>query len=323
MREVTLLAAGGTISSIEGASGGPGAAPGVDAAGLLASLPSPVGVRARSVLALPGPQLTNDDALALAADAVAETRRGRGVVITSGTDTIEEVAVLCDAVSGDGPPIVVTGAIRTADAHGADGPANLLDAVAVAASPLTDGLGGLVCFAGELHAARTVRKVDSTAPHAFASPRSGPVGRVAEGALELLARPVRGPRLALPASLDLHVPIVPTWLGDDGRLLRAALDTRPDGLVLVGLGAGHLPPPVLRALRGAPDGLSVVLALRPGRAHHLRSTYGFEGSERDVLATGVIEAGGLGAPAARMLLLVALAGGLDAAALPAAFRVAA
>jgi L-asparaginase len=267
-----------------------------------------VRVEARSVLAVNGSQLTNADAFAIAQEAVTETERGRGVVVTSGTDTIEEVAVLCDAMNGDGPPVVVTGAIRPASSPGADGPANLLDAIAATAAPATEGLGAAVCFAGELHAARAVRKVDSTAPHAFGSPRSGPLGRVAEGRVELFARPLRGPRLT-PASLSFRVPIVGTWLGDDGELLRAAFATRPDGLVLVALGAGHLSPPALAVLREAPEDLPVVLTVRPERGQLLRQTYGFEGSERDVLATGVVAAAGLAPPAARMLLLAALGEG--------------
>jgi L-asparaginase len=308
VREVTLLTAGGTISSVEGAAGRPGATPQLDAAALSAGLPAALRVEARSLRAVNGPQVTTADALAIAREAVAETARGRGVVLTSGTDTIEELAVLCDALADAGPetpPIVVTGAIRPASAPGADGPANLIDAAAAAAAPATAGLGAIVCFAGELHAARQVRKVDSTAPHAFGSPRSGPIGRVAEGHVDLVARPVRGPRLD-PRTLELRVPIVGTWLGDDGELLAAALALEPDGLVLVALGAGHLPPPALAVLRAAGERVPVVLTTRPERGHQLRATYGFEGSERDVLATGVIEAAGLSAPAARMLLLAAL-----------------
>ncbi|MCW2967822.1 MAG: Asparaginase/glutaminase, partial [Solirubrobacteraceae bacterium] len=164
------------------------------------------------------------------------------------------------------------------------------------------------------------RKVDSTAPGAFGSPRSGPLGRVAEDRVDLFARPVRGPRLD-PATLEHRVPIVGTWLGDDGALLGAALALEPDGLVLVALGAGHLPPPVLGVLRTAPPGLPVVLATRPERGHQLRATYGFEGSERDVLATGVIEAAGLSAPAARMLLLAALGSGMAGGSLRPVFAV--
>src|SRR3954454_22116755 len=105
VREVILLAAGGTISSVEGASGRPGATPQLDASALSAELPGVV--EARSLRALNGSQLTNADALDIARAAVAEADGGRGVVVTSGTDTIEELAVLCDALAGHGAPIVV------------------------------------------------------------------------------------------------------------------------------------------------------------------------------------------------------------------------
>jgi L-asparaginase len=171
------------------------------------------------------------------------------------------------------------------------------------------------------HAARAVRKIDSTAPHAFASPRSGPIARIAEGRLDLFAHPFRSARLPIPESLEFWTPIVPTWLGDDGSLLRAALATDPDGIVLVGLGAGHLPPRVLATLRETPPQIPVVLAVRPERGHLLRETYGYEGSERDVLATGVIEAAGLSGPAARMLLLAAIGNGLTREALQGVFTI--
>jgi L-asparaginase len=242
---------------------------------------------------------------------VAETAAGRGVVVTSGTDTIEELAVLFDAANGDGAPIVLTGAIRPASSPGADGPANLLDAVAAAAHPATAGTGALVAFAGELHAARAVRKVDSTGPRAFGSPRGGPVGRVTEGRVELWSRPVRPVSGLAPQHLDFSVPIVGTWLGDDGALLRAALGLEPDALVVVALGAGHVPPPFLHALREAPSELPIALTVRPERGSALHATYGFEGSERDVLAAGAIDAAALAPPAARMLLLAGLGAGLD------------
>jgi L-asparaginase len=321
VREVIVLGAGGTISSVPGGHGRAGAAPGLDAAALVAALPdSGPEVRARSLRALPGSQLGLDDALEIARAARAETEAGRGVVVTSGTDTIEELAVLCDALCGDGPPVVVTGAIRPATAAGADGPANLLDALAAAAAPTAEGLGAVVCFAGELHAARGVRKVDSTGPHAFGSPRGGPIGRVVEGRVELAAKPVRPPPIA-PERLDLRVPIVPTWLGDDGALLRAALGLAPDGLVLVALGAGHLPPGALAALRDAPAELPVAAAVRPERGAQLRATYGFEGAEDDLLAAGVLPAAHLSPAAARMLLLAGLGAGLGRAALGALLAV--
>lgn len=312
MREVTVLAAGGTIAMTDRV-GGRGATPALDADALLAAVPNFArmpGLRARTVRSMPSSHLTPADALAVAHAALAEVERGRGVVVTSGTDTLEELAVLCDAICGAGAPIVLTGAIRPASAPGADGPANLADSIAAARDDKTEGLGAVVCFAGELHAGREVRKVDSTAPHAFASPRSGPIGRVVEGRVELVARPVRPSQPLTVARLDFNVPIAGTWLGDDGALLRAAFGLAPDGLVLAALGGGHLSPSALAVLREAADAVPVVATLRPTRGAFLRSTYGYEGAEGDLLAAGVIPAGGLAPASARMLLLAALGAGL-------------
>jgi L-asparaginase len=311
---VTVLSTGGTI-----AMSGARATPTLDAAALLAEVPPLAevpGLQARSIAALPGAHLSAADALRIAAAALAETRSGRGVVITHGTDTLEETAVLCDVLHARAEPIVLTGAIRPASAPGADGPANLLDAVAAAGAPQTAGLGALVAFAGELHAARAVRKVASISPAAFGSPLTGPIGSVAEGRVRIAVRPLRPPvALALPAALDAHVPIVPTYLGDDGAGLRAALRDGADAIVCVAFGAGHLSVPVLAALRAVARAVPVALTVRPERGVLLHETYGFEGAEGDLRASGALPAASLSPQAARMVLLAALGGGAEPSAL--------
>jgi L-asparaginase len=315
-RPVTVLAAGGTI-----AMAGARARPALDAADLVAAVPALAGVedlRARSLLDLPGAHLSAADALAIARAAHAETRAGRGVVITHGTDTLEETAVLCDVLHGRPEPIVLTGAIRPSSAPGADGPANLADAVAVAVAAETAGLGALVAFAGELHAARAARKVASTSPAAFGSPVTGPLGSIAEGRVRIAARPARPEPLALPERLDGRVPIVPTYLGDDGSGLHAAVRDGADAVVLVALGAGHVAPPVLEALRAAADALPVAITVRPARGALLHETYGFAGAERDLRATAALPAPWLSPQAARMILLAGLGSGAPRSALAAA-----
>jgi L-asparaginase len=175
-----------------------------------------------------------------------------------------------------------------------------------------------VCFAGELHAARAVRKVSSISPAAFSSPLTGPVGSVAEGRVLVYTCPSRPKPLALPDDLGARVPIVPTFLGDDGAGLRAALRGGADAIVFVALGAGHVAPPVLRALRAAAAAVPVAVTLRPERGRLLRETYGFEGAEGDLRASGALAAGSLSAPAARMILLAGLGAGASHHALQAA-----
>jgi L-asparaginase len=317
VREVTVLAAGGTIAM----SGEDGATPALDAAGLLATVPALAdlpGLRARSLGDWPGVHVSAGDALAIARAATAEAAAGRGVVITHGTDTLEETAVLCHLLHGGDAPIVLTGAIRPASAAGADGPANLLDAVRAAADAATTGAGAVVAFAGELHAAMAVRKSDSVSPRAFSSPRSGPLGRVSEARVEIWSAVTRRPPLPV-ARLDARFEVIAAGLGADGALVEAALAAGADGLVAVLLGAGHAPPAFLAACRAAAQRIPVVACVRPESGRMLRATYGFAGAERDVRAAGLLPAPALSPAAARITLMACLGAGYSSVATAAAF----
>jgi L-asparaginase len=319
VREVTVLAAGGTIAMTPGGAGG--AVPRLDADALVQAVPqlaSAPGLRARTINTRPSVQLTPAEALDIARAAAAEAATGRGVVVTHGTDTLEETAILCDLVHGGDAPIVLTGAIRPASAPGADGPANLLDAVRAAGSPATQGVGAIVAFAGELHAARAVRKVDSVSPRAFGSPRSGPLGRVSEERVDVWASPFRRPPIPV-AQLDARVEIVTAGLGSDGAMLDAALAAGADGIVAVLLGAGHAPPAFLAACRAAAHRVAVVACVRPESGRILRGTYGFDGAERDVRDAGLILAPALSPAAARIVLMACLGAGYSRVATAAAF----
>ena len=305
-RPVRVLAAGGTI-----AMRGEQAVPALDASELVEQLPQVAGFRleAETVLSLPSAQITLPDALDLARRACGAADSGEGVVLTTGTDTMEEIAALCGLTYGGDAPIVITGANRPGSAPGADGPANLLDAIILARAPAAGGLGVVVAFGGEVHAAMTVRKIDSTGPVAFGSPTAGPVGRIVEGRVWLHATPRRPTPIAV-QRLEHRVSTVTTGLGDDGALLRHAGEIS-DGVVLVALGAGHLSKEVLAELRRAAGRVPVVITCRPDRSSMLFSTYGFEGAERDLRASGAICAPFLSAAAARVALLCGLGADLD------------
>jgi L-asparaginase len=304
-RPVTVLGAGGTISMR-----GEHAVPALDAAALVESVPALAAVpdlAAETLSALPGSHLSLTDALALARRAAELAQAGGGVVITTGTDTLEEVALLCALVYDDEAPIVLTGATRPGSAPGADGPANLVDAVAVAGAQAATGIGACVCFAGELHAATSVRKVDSTGPAAFGSPTGGPFGRIVEGRLWLHARPIRPPTIH-PAQLSHRVEIITSSLGADAELLAHAA-RQADGLVLVAFGAGHLSPAQLAVLRSIQ--VPVLITTRVDRSSMLFDTYGFEAAERDLRASQAICVPFLSPAAARIALLCCLGAGLD------------
>ena len=317
-RNVRILAAGGTISM----TGDVGAKPELDARAPLETIPSLAdyeGLEAHTISNLPSVHLSLADQLEICRQARDAARRGLGVVVTHGTDTLEETAMLCDVLHDAEAPIVFTGAIRPASAPGADGPANCVDAVSVAASEAAAGMGVLVCFGGEIHHARGVRKTDTTSLVAFSSPQTGPLGRVTEAHPTIWSRIPRNPPLD-PPHLDCHVLVVPTHAGDDGTLARAALDTDPEGAVIGTLGAGHLAPAVLKLWGEAADRIPVVAYCRSERGVILSATYGYPGSEIDLRETGIIPAGFLSPQAARMKLLACLASGLATEEIRWAFR---
>ncbi len=299
------------------ADGGHGATPALDASELAAGLSDGQGPRGNGPIELDAVDVARVSSaritFALLLDVLALARRAVddgavGVVVVQGTDTLEETAYVLDLLWDRPEPLVLTGAMRLPSVPGADGPANLRAAVTVAATDACRDLGALVVLDDTVHAARRVAKRHSSATDAFRSTGSGPVGELVEGEVAMLGGLARLPALATPEAIEVHVDQLTALLGDDPRRYTAATATA-DGLVVAGLGAGHVTPEVADVLAEAAGRLPVVLVTRTGGGSVHRRTYGGPGSEIDLLARGLIHGGRLDPLKARLLLTLLLASG--------------
>jgi L-asparaginase len=280
---VVLLATGGTISSRSRAELGGAAVASDGADDLLRSTggPHPLPVRVVDVLRVGSYTLDVDDML-LVCTRIREVLADPavvGVVVTHGTDTMEETAYLADLVHADPRPVVFTGAQRAADAAEPDGPGNLVRALALAGSPDTRDRGVLVCFAGEVFPARGVRKSETLLANAFSNPDD-----------ERWAGPRPAP-LPLPdGGAGCRVDLVASYPGADAAHLRASLAAGAAGIVVQGTGIGNANPVLCKAVKQATvDGAVVVTSTRVS-AGPVVPVYG-AGGGKDLLAAGAIPAG--------------------------------
>ncbi len=315
---VLLVATGGTIAMrLDPRQGG--ATPAVSGADLAAAVPEIAAVASLNVEEfsnIPSEHMTPGVWLRLAARLGQIARAGDvdGIVVTHGTDTMEETAFFLDlSVHGD-LPIVLTGAQRPASAPDSDGPANLRDAVLVAACPQSRGRGVMIVMHGEIHAAREAVKAATEDLDAFDSHSGTDLGRVGEGRVHF-NRDVSPRRyLPLPASLP-RVDIVSMYAGADDAALQAALARGAAGLVIAAVGAGNVNQALFGGVQEAlRRGVAVVIATRV--SHGLvRPLYAYAGGGVSLREAGAIMAGDLVPQKARVLLMLALASGERGAAL--------
>lgn len=309
---VTVFSLGGTIASTESSGASGGVTPQLGAADLIAAVPGLGEVANLQAIAFrqtASGDLTLKDMGALAAAITAEQEAGAsGTVVTQGTDTIEETAFALDLLLPPTRPVVVTGAMRNPTLAGADGPANLLAAAQVASSRAAAGIGVLVVLNAEIHTARFVRKTHTSSPSTFQSVTAGMIGWVSEGHVRVPLAPTSPvPTIALPQDVPPPVALVKMCLGCDSGIIESLPGMGFRGAVLEGFGGGHIPSRLVPAAEQMAAHMPVVLASRTGAGELLRETYGFPGSERDLLARGIISAGYLDGLKARILLALLLA----------------
>ncbi len=314
MARVAVVFTGGTISmGFDPVAGGN--VPALDGAAILARTPGLSEIA--EVVPIdrgltPASHFTFDDLLAIWSDVrgALDDSSIDGVVVVQGTDTIEETSFAWDLLHDGDQPVVVTGAMRAPHEDGFDGPANLRDAVTVAASPAARGVGVVVTLAGTIEAADAVQKTHTTAFTAFGSPDGGSLGRVEEGAVTLDR--ARGPRrhVATEAAAP-RVHLITAGIDTDGALLAAAVASGADGIVVAATGSGNTAPGMLAAAQVAMQAeVPVVLASRCA-AGPVGTAYAFPGGGATWVRAGAIPAGHLCAVKARVALALGLGAGLD------------
>lgn len=319
-RTVLVVATGGTIAMAAGDEGSAGVVPRLDSQALLQAvgrwLPGAVTVRGETLANRPSANLTVADAARLALRIRQAAAEGvAGIVVTQGTDTLEEMAFLLSLFLGTPPvPVVMTGAMRPASAAGADGPANLLGAIHVAAEAESRRFGVLVVMADRVFAARDVTKAHTHFVDAFAAHQGAPLGTLREGRVlwhrcppEPAGAAFDPARFAGRESLP-HVPIVEALFDADPARALTALETA-DAAVLRAFGAGHVPEAWVAPLAAFAVQKPLVLASRVPFGGVLEASYGYPGGERDLIVRGLIPAGRLDVQKARLALMLLAAEG--------------
>lgn len=233
-----------------------------------------------------------------------------GIVITQGTDTLEESAFFLDLLWNSDVPLVLTGAMRASDQPGADGPANLLDASRVALEPQSRKRGVLVVMNNQIHQALHVRKRSSMALNAFHSPLFGPVGVMIEHRACYLRKACARTVLPMPRSTHHKVALLPVSLSADTALLEHILALGYDALVISAFGVGHVSIEWADLIDQITTEIPVLVATRTGSGSTAEASYGFLGSETDLIDRGAVMCGFLCPYKARILIWLLIGAGM-------------
>ncbi|MET7362055.1 asparaginase [Streptomyces sp. NPDC005562] len=307
-RRIVVISTGGTIASRWQGAGFAADAPGREVLAT-ASIPHGIASEVIDLFNVNSPRLTSAQQLTLLrtvrevfADPAVD-----GIVVTHGTDTLEESAYLLDLHHDDPRPVVFTGAQKPLGAEGGDGPGNLYDALLTAAT--VRDLGVLIVFDGKVHAARGTVKTQTLAADAFADPSRPPVGKVGFGKVSVLNRPVRPEALPLPPAVPTgslpRIDMVMHHVDADPLFLETAVEAGAEGIVLVATGAGNATPEFVGAVTAAIErGVVIALTTRV-QAGPVTEIY-THGGAVDLSAAGAVLTGTLRAGQARSAVLAAL-----------------
>lgn len=309
MKKVLVLTTGGTIASKRGADG-------LYTAGVLTGeelismcqLPDQIEVIVESMFQVPSNQMTFDHLLCLKEriETHFENNKISGVVITHGTDTLEETAFFLDLTIRDQRPVVVTGAQLTPQEEGTDAFTNIRDAIIVASSPKCQDLGCVVVFSGDIFSSRYVKKIHAAHRKGFGVSGFGYFGVVDKGNVYIYQKPTKKEYYQLFSNLP-QIDIIPCYLGSDDTYIRSAIGKGVKGLILDGIGRGHVPPQWVEAIREAVEKQIKVVIVTQASEGSVYPVYDFKGGVQELLNQGVILGGDYDSKKARMKLAVMLA----------------
>ena len=311
---IAFIATGGTIAmKIDPASGDP--VPAISGDDLLATIPAAAElatIEVANVSNVPSAYMdpVRWSALTRTVQAALDRPEVAGVVVSHGTDTLEETAWWLDLTLRSDKPVVLIGAQRNASAADFDGPRNLLDAVRIAIDPLSMSKGVMLAMNGRINAARYVTKTHTASVETFQSGEFGFLGEVWPDRVVYANMPLRRLHLPIRAGRMPEVEIVAMYGGANGMVLRAAVDRGVAGIALQALGMGNVNQPMFEAVTYAlSKKVPVVVSTRVPNGRVLPS-YGFEGGGKTLCDAGAVMADDLKPPKARILWMLALQAGV-------------
>ncbi|MGK0540550.1 asparaginase [Propionimicrobium lymphophilum] len=314
MPKVFVGALGGTIAMSSDSSNDP-VHPKLGAEDLVSAVPELLeiaDIKSKTIKNVASPSIVVDDILAAYRYAIEAVEAGAdGVVLTHGTDTLEESAFLLDLIWDREEPLVLTGAMRSPNLLSPDGAGNLMSAVVTAADKRSKSLGVLVVLDEAVHLAKTVAKTNSSSVWTFQSPSWGPVARIVEREIHYCMKPSdRNSSLPLPALGPINIPIIESPFADEGSWVESIASTKPRAIIVSASGAAHLSMAAAEKLEKViENGIPVIVASRTGSGKTLTRTYGYPGSESWLLEHGFILSGFLTARKARILAHVLISAG--------------
>jgi len=307
MKTIAILTTGGTIAMTRQESAG-GAVPTLHPADFITHLGDHLPpLRVEEACSLPSAHLTLDGLQQIRAQVIDLLQQPEiaGVVITHGTDTMEETAFYLDITTDRPEPIVLTGAMRTATEIGYEGYANITHAVRVAGAESARNRGALIVSNNEIHAARWVTKTHTLALDTFKSPYYGPIGRVNEPHVSIVTPAGRRPTLAS-GELEPNVTALKTGVDASPLLLKYLIERETRGIIIEGVGGGRVPPAWLEPIERAVSGGSIVIISTRCHAGQIVDQYGYAAAHRDLKAAGCLFANGLNTAKCRIKLMAIL-----------------